>query len=156
MFSLSVGFTYLQTDLTDVPGGAGSYRMGWYGIPQLHLTKHLSLIADFTNFYNCHAHAGENVHGFTGGPAWAFAPKFHVNPFVFAEGGAVRDSKAGAVNWNAAAVGGLGLGFKPARGVDFQVIPGEYVATHLPNGNRQSNYNAKAGLTFTWSRPKNS
>ncbi len=36
----------------------------------------------------------------------------------------------------------------------FQVIPGEYVATRLPNGNWQSNFNTKAGFVFTSFRLK--
>jgi hypothetical protein len=72
-----------------------------------------------------------------------------VTPFGFVEGGAVRDSKDGAVNWNPAAVGGIGFNMKLNHAVSFQVIPGEYVATKLPNGNWQGNYNSKAGFVFT-------
>lgn len=152
--SLAAGFTYLQTDLTDTPGGAGGYLLGWYGIPELHVTKHVSVIADFTNFSNYHAHSTENVHGMTAGPVYALSPIKGVTAFGFAEGGAVRDSKDGAVNWNPAAVGGIGLNMKLNHAVSFQVIPGEYVATKLPNGNWQSNYNSKAGFVFTSFRLK--
>ncbi len=134
IFSVAAGITYLQTDLTNTPGGAGGYLLGWYGIPEVHFTKHISGIADFTNFANYHAHATENVHGFTGGPVYALSPIFGVTPFGFVEGGAVRDSKAGVINWNPAAVGGLGFNLKLTRAIAFQVIPGEYVATKLPNG----------------------
>ncbi len=152
--SIAVGFTYLQTDLTNVPGGAVSYQLGWYGIPELHLTKHISVIADFTNFSNYHARSGdENVHGFTGGPLYAL-PVHGVTTFVFAEGGAIRDSKAGQIEWNAAAVGGLGFNLKLTHALAFQVVPGEYVATHLPNGNWQSNFNAKAGFVLNTFRLK--
>ncbi|MBW4027442.1 hypothetical protein [Acidipila rosea] len=145
--STTVGFTYLQTDLTNVNGGKAGYLMGWYGIPQLNLTKHIGVLADFTNFYNWHAHAGENVHGFTGGPVYMF-PMKHMTPFVFAEGGAVRDSMQGTVNWSPAVVGGAGLNYKLTRALAFQLVPGEYVATHLSNGNWQSNFNAKAGIVL--------
>ena len=151
--SIAVGFTYLQTDLTNVPGGAGSYQMGWYGIPELHLTKHLSVIADFTNFNNYHAHSTENVHGFTGGPAYSLS-FLGLTPFVFAEGGAIRDSRAGRIQWNPAAVGGVGMNFKLSHALAFQVVPGEYVATQLPNGNWQSNFNAKAGFVLNTFRLK--
>jgi hypothetical protein len=145
---IAVGFNYLQTDLTNTPGGAASYTMGWYGIPEVHLTKHISAIADFTNFYNWHAGTRENVHGFTGGPAYGFHVH-HVDFYGFVEGGAVRDSRLGAVNWDPAAVGGLGFNLKVNHHFGFQVVPGEYVATLLPNGNWQSNYTAKAGIVFT-------
>lgn len=152
--SIAVGFTYLQTDLTDVQGGTGSYQLGWYGIPELHLTKHISVIADFTNFSNYHAHVpSENVHGFTGGPLYAM-PIHGITTFAFAEGGAIRDSKAGQVQWNPAAVGGLGFNLKLTHALAFQVIPGEYVATQLPNGNWQSNFNAKAGFVLNTFRLK--
>lgn len=152
--SVAAGFTYLQTDLTNTPGGAGAYLLGWYGIPELHLTKHISVIADFTNFANYHAHSTENVHGFTGGPVYALSPIKGVTAFGFVEGGGVRDSKAGAIHWNPAAVGGVGFNVKLTHAVAFQVIPGEYVATRLPNGNWQSNYNTKAGFVFTSFRLK--
>jgi hypothetical protein len=154
-FSVAAGFTYLQTDLTDTPGASGSYQMGWYGIPQVYLTKHVSLIADFTNFSNYHAHSTDNLHGFTGGPVYALSAFHGFTPFGFVEGGAVRDSDAGAVNWDPAAVGGIGFNRKLTHAVSFQVIPGEYVATKLPNGNWQSNFSAKAGFVFTsfrWKR----
>ncbi len=152
--SAAVGFTYLQTDLADTPGGAASYQLGWYGIPELHLTSHVSVIGDFTNFENAHAGAEENVHGMTGGPVYALSPFHGVTAFGFVEGGAVRDSKAGTVNWDPATVGGIGLNFKLTHAVAFQVIPGEYVGTKLPNGNWQSNFNTKVGLVFTSFRLK--
>jgi hypothetical protein len=123
--------------------------MGWYGIPQVYLTKHISVIADFTNFSNYHAHSTDNLHGFTGGPVYALSSVHGFTPFGFVEGGAVRDSTAGSVNWDPAAVGGVGFNRKLTHAVSFQVIPGEYVATKLPNGNWQSNFNAKAGFVFT-------
>ncbi len=149
LYSTSIGFTYLQTDLTNVSGGPASYVLGWYGIPQYHLSKHVSVIADFTNFWNFHAGGRENIHGFTGGPAYSLKALGKITPFVFAEGGAVRDSKQGAVNWAPAALGGLGFEYKLTQAVAFQVVPGEYVATLQPNGTWTSNYNAKAGFTFT-------
>ena len=150
--AVSAGFSYLQTDLTDTQGGTGSYQMGWYGIPQVFLTRHISAIADFANFSNWHAGQTDNVHTFLGGPAYSLGPHWGVDPFVFAEGGATRNSTAGAIQWDPAAAGGLGMNFKLTKMVSFQVIPGEYIATKLPNGNWQSNFNAKAGFTFTMSR----
>ena len=145
---VAVGVTYLQTDLMNTPGGAASYTMGWYGIPQLHLTKHVSVLADFPTFYNWHAGTRENIHGFVGGPSYGFSVH-HFALYTFAEGGAVRDSKAGTVSWDPAAVGGLGFNLKVNHRVGVQVVPGEYVATELPNGNWQSNYTAKVGLVFS-------
>ena len=69
--SAAAGSTYLQTDLTGTNGGSAAYVLGWYGIPQVHFTKHLSVLGDFTDFYNYHAHTEENVRGFTGGPVYA-------------------------------------------------------------------------------------
>ena len=132
VFSAAAGFTYLQTNLTGVNGGSTGYVLGWYGIPEVHFTKHVSVLGDFTNFYNYHAHTEENVRGFTGGPVYALSPLLGITAYGFVEGGAVRDSKLGAVSWNAATVGGVGLNFKLTHALAFQVIPGEYVATHLP------------------------
>ena len=154
VFSAAAGFTYLQTDLTNTNGGSGGYVLGWYGIPEVHLTKHISVLGDFTNFGNYHAHTEENVHGFTGGPVYALSPFLGITAYGFVEGGAVRDSKFGMVNWNAATVGGVGLNFKLTHALAFQVVPGEYVATHLPNGNWQSSYTTKAGFVFTSFRTK--
>ncbi len=66
----------------------------------------------------------------------------------------MRDSKFGVVNWNTATAGAVALNFKLTYALAFQVIPGEYVATHLPNGNWQSNYTTKAGFVFTSFRMK--
>lgn len=141
------GFTYLQTDLTNTNGGRNSYLMGWYGSPQVNMTKHIGLRADFANYYNWHAHAGENVHGFLGGPVYLLPTKW-VSPFVFVEGGALRDSYQSQINWNPAAAGGIGFNYRLTRAVSFQLVPGEYMATKLPNGNWQSNFNAKAGFVL--------
>lgn len=152
--SFAFGFTYLQTDITDTPGGEGSSQIGWYAIPEYHITRHISVIGDLTNFQNYHAHAGENVHGFTGGPVYSLSPIHGITPYAFVEGGSVRDSKGGVVTWNPAAVGGVGMNLKITHSIAFQLIPAEYVATKLPNGNWESNYTSKAGIVFTGFRRK--
>ncbi len=70
VFSAAAGSTYLQTDLNGTNGSSAAYVLGWYGIPQMHFTRHLSVLGDFTGFYNYHAHTEENVRGFTGGPVY--------------------------------------------------------------------------------------
>ena len=154
--SFAAGFTYLQTDITDTPGGEGTSQIGWYVMPEYHINKHISVIGDLTNYQDYHAHAGENVHGFTGGPVYTpFAAPFHtVTPFVFVEGGSVRDSRGGAVNWDPAALGGFGVNVKITHTISFQYIPAEYVATKLPNGDWESNYISKAGIVLTSFRKK--
>jgi hypothetical protein len=149
--ALSAGFTYLQTDLTGTPGANAGYLMGWYVIPQYNFSTHVGLIADFTNFYNWHAHAAENVHGFTGGPVYMM-PLGALTPFTFLEGGAVRDSRQGTITWSPAIVAGVGANLKITKLVSFQLVPGEYVTTKLPNGNWESNYNAKAGFVIACTR----
>ena len=154
VFSAAAGFTYLQTDLTGTPGGSVGYVLGWYGIPQVYFTKHISVLGDFTNFYNYHAHTEENVHGFTGGPVYALSPFHGVTAYGFVEGGAIRDSKLGVVSWDAATVGGIGVNFKLTHALAFQLVPGEYVGSHLPNGSWQNNYTTKAGFVLTSFRVK--
>lgn len=155
LVSVAAGLIYLQNDLADTPGGAGSYLLGWYGIPEYHINERLSLFADFTNLYNFHAHQTENVHGFAGGPE--FTLPLHVRGaevFVYGEGGATRDSIDGEVQWDPTAAGGFGLNFKLTHSLAFQVIPGEYNAIVLSNGNWQSNYDARAGFVWTTFRRK--
>ncbi|WP_415198689.1 hypothetical protein [Silvibacterium sp.] len=153
--AFSAGFSYLQTDLQDTPAVANSYTIGWYAMPQYYFTKHLSAIAEFDDLGNYHAHAGENVRAFLGGPEWTFAPMHHLQPFVFAEGGAVRDSKDYGVNWMASTAGGFGFNTKVSRTISFQLIPAEYVASKQTDGDWSGNFMAKAGFTFNgfkWKR----
>ncbi len=148
IYSTAVGIIYLQTDLKNVSGGTGSYLLGWYGIPQIYFTKHLSGIGDFANFYNFHAHQSTNVHSFLGG--FAYGEKLGgviVYPFVL--GGDIRTSNAGTITWTPAAAGGIGVNLKLSHAVALQVIPGEYITNVLPNGHWQSNYSARAGFVFT-------
>lgn len=149
--ALSAGVTYLQTDLTGTAGGTNGYLMGWYAIPQYNFTSHLGVIADFTNFYNWHAHAAENVHGFTAGPVY-MAPLGALTPFAFLEGGAIRDSRQGMITWSPGIVAGIGANLKMTRLISFQLVPGEYVTSRLSNGDWEGNYSAKAGFVVAWSR----
>lgn len=153
--SFGAGFSYLQTDVTDTPGGEGTSQIGWYVLPEVHITRYLSVIGDQTNFQDYHAHAGENVHGFAGGPLYSpFAPYHGITPYVFAEGGSFRVSQGGVTNWDAAAIGGVGMNVKITHSLAFQFIPAEYVATKLPNGEWESSYTSKAGIVLTNFRKK--
>lgn len=153
--SFGAGFSYLQTDITDAPGGEGTSQIGWYILPEVHITRYLAVIGDQTNFQDYHAHAGENVHGFAGGPLYSpFAPYHGITPYVFAEGGSLRVSKGGVTNWDPAAIGGVGMNVKITHSLAFQFIPAEYVATKLPNGEWESSYTSKAGIVLTNFRKK--
>ncbi len=154
VLSVAAGFIYLQTNITNVPSGTASYTMGWYGVPQWHLTKHWSAQGDFVNVYNFHAHQTGNTHAFLGGGSYTVQVK-GLEVYPFALGGSVRNSAMSQVQWTPAAAGGIGVNLKLTKAVSFQVIPGEYVATHLPNGTWQSNYTARAGFVFTsFRKPK--
>ncbi|GGH07309.1 BTB/POZ domain-containing protein [Silvibacterium dinghuense] len=152
--AFSAGFSYLQTDLLNTPGVANTYTLGWYAMPQYYFTRHLSAIGEFDDLGNYHAHAGENVRAFLGGPEWTFATMHHVQPFVFTEGGAVRDSRDNYINWMASAAGGIGFNTRISKSVSFQLIPAEYVASKQTDGDWSGNLMAKAGFTFNGFRWK--
>ncbi len=147
--AFSAGFSYLQTDLLNTPGVANTYTIGWYAMPQYYFTRHLSAIGEFDDLGNYHAHAGENVRAFMGGPEWTLAPRHHLQPFVFTEGGAVRDSRDGYINWMASTAGGIGVNSRLSKSVSFQLIPAEYVASKQTDGDWSGGFMAKAGITFT-------
>jgi hypothetical protein len=148
LLSVATGFIYLQTDLDDTPTATASYVMGWYAIPELHLTKHVSVQGDFPSFYNFHAHQPGNTHGFLGGGSYTVNVR-KVEVYGFALGGGVRNSTMSTVQWSPALAGGFGMNFKLTHNLAFQVIPGEYVGTHLANGDWETNYTARAGFVFT-------
>lgn len=105
--SISAGFSYLLTDLSNEQGPSKD-RIGWYGIPQLNLTKHIGVLADFVSSFNEHtgptAYSNglhTNVRSFTGGPVYMEPIGKKVVGYVFAEGGAVRLSQPGvSPTWN--------------------------------------------------------
>ncbi len=156
--SLSAGFSYLLTDLSN-DQGASKNLIGWYGMPQMNLTKHIGVLADFTSSFNEHTGGSavanglhSNTRSFAAGPVYMLPIGKKVVPFVFAEGGAVRTSTPQSVNWNPEAAGGIGFNYKVSRHWAVQVIPGEYVAedVSLPGGGDQwtNNFNAKAGIVL--------
>ena len=69
--------------------------------------------------------------------------------YLFALGGSIRNSSAGAVRWEPALAGGFGVNLKLTHAVGSQAIPGKYVASYLPNGNWQNSDTARAGFVFT-------
>lgn len=156
--SLSAGFSYLLTDLSN-DQGASKDLIGWYGIPQVNLTKHIGVLADFVSSFNEHTGGSavanglhSNTRSFTAGPVYMLPIGKKIVPYVFAEGGAVRTSTPQSVTWNPAAVGGVGFNYNVSRHWAVQIVPGEYVAedVSLPGGGDQwtNNFNAKAGIVL--------
>jgi hypothetical protein len=130
--------------------------MGWYVIEQANVSKHFGIMAESTNTYNWHAGAQHNLNMMTAGPVYRLPSKW-VSAYAFAEGGAVRTEYSlpgtraqSYVNWDAAAVGGIGMNYRLTRRLAFQVIPGEYIATKNSNGDWESNYDAKAGFVLNF------
>ena len=149
--ALSFGVSYLHLDLTNTGDAHSGDLLGWYAIPQLNFTHHWGVIADFNNLYDWPSDRGENIHGITGGPVYML-PLARATPFVFVEGGEVRDSYQGSVTWTPAGVGGLGVNVKLTPLLAFQLVPAEWVENRNASSNWQGNYNAKAGLVLTWER----
>ena len=67
------------TCLTDLSNDQGSSKdlIGWYGIPQVNLTKHIGVLADFVSSFNEHTGGSavanglhSNTRSFTAGPVY--------------------------------------------------------------------------------------
>ena len=144
MFSISTGYIHLNAD----QHGSGRANFdGWYAIPQYHITKSWSAIAEFTNFYGAPGGKSTNIHGYTFGPLYAFDTKTRVTPFVFGEIGDVRTSApAGVVN-AFSFVGGVGANVKLVDRISLQIIPGDYILT-TPAEGALHHWAGQAGLSF--------
>ena len=132
VIALTGGWIYVSTEQPQ--GGRGAFR-GWYIIPQYHLNKNLSLIAEFDNLHGSPQGESTNLHAYIAGPLYGRKWGKRLFPFTFAEAGALRASAAGNVTHSF-----------------MQLIPADYILTNPPGGPFH-NYAAQAGVVFDiWSK----
>lgn len=146
LLSVSGGYIYLNLGQRGAPRASLN---GWYFIPQYHISKSWSAIAEFTNFYGSPQGKSTTIHGFTFGPLYAIATKTRITPFVFAEIGDVRSSVAGMVTNNFAFVGGVGANVALAKHFALQLLPADYVLT-TPSGGPLNSYAAQVGIAYSF------
>lgn len=144
MFSLTGGYVYLNAEQT---GGGRATFQGWNVVPQYHITPSWSVIAEAAVLYGSPDGKSTNLHGYTAGPVYAFANKTIITPFVFTEGGAVRTSTPGSINYAFLFYAGFGVEVKLVSHMSLQLIPAEYVLSKPPTG-PLNNYAAHVALTF--------
>jgi len=132
--------------------GADRSQMGWSAVPQVNFTKYVGLQADFTSLYTRSIYPGTSQLMIAAGPRFTFAPRSRFTPFVFMEGGQIRTTRqlSHGSDWNTVAAGGFGMDFKvgKAKGLAFQLVPGEYVGQYMDDGSWNHSFMAKAGITF--------
>jgi hypothetical protein len=141
--ALGIGWTYIYADV-----GAGERESinGWYARPSLNLPHHLSLFADFTNYYGTTKKGSLNSHGDTFGVAYQYLRLKKIKSSVFGESGVVRTSNAGVTNqfaFNA----GFNLSIPINKHMDFTMTPAEWIFLY-PKGDPRNDYNAKVGISF--------
>jgi hypothetical protein len=143
--AVGFGWTYLYAD---VGAGERANLNGWYARPSLNLPHHLSLFADFTNYYGVTKKGALNSHGFTFGMQKTLFPKEKIRPGVFAEAGDVRSSNAGVTNqfaFNA----GFNLSIPVNKHFALTTTPAEWVFLY-PKGDPRNDFNAKAGVSLNF------
>jgi hypothetical protein len=143
--AVGFGWTYLYAD---VGAGERANLNGWYARPSINLPHHLSVFADFTNYYGLTNKGSLNSHGFTFGLQKTLFPKAKIRPGVFAEAGDVRTSNAGVTNqfaFNA----GFNLSVPVNKHFALTATPAEWVFLY-PKGDPRNDFNAKAGVSFNF------
>jgi hypothetical protein len=130
--------------------GANRSLMGWSATPTINFSKYLGLQAEFTSLYMSGVYPGQNRLMMAAGPRINLAPHSRFTPFVFGEGGEIRETSQGnnISNWNPVASAGFGINVKLTRGFGFQLIPGQYVGQVHDDGSWTQSFMTKAGFTF--------
>jgi hypothetical protein len=145
--ALGIGWTYIYADV-----GAGERESinGWYARPSINIPHHLSLFADFTNYYGTTKKGSLNSHGDTFGVAYQYLRLKKIKSSVFGEAGVVRTSNAGVTNqfaFNA----GFNLSIPINKHMDFTMTPAEWIFLY-PKGDPRNDYNAKVGISFPFGK----
>lgn len=160
IFDMTIGGSYVLTNITSEDGGANTELFGWFVAPTAQITRHIAVRADLEQSYDPHLHYQElRLLRATAGPEFTLPiPLAHnvITPYVYAEGGATRVSypinpvngHTPYIQWEAAADAGVGLQVPITRRLGFVFIPTEYSTFQLDNNNWMGNFSAKAGFVF--------
>lgn len=137
------------------PTNSNLSMWGFAVTPEINVTKNIGIQADFISLYTQGTYPGQTKLLFAAGPRYTMAPYHHVTPYVFGEGGEMRQSYGHTngeahpgVDWNPAATAGIGLQFK-AHGAGIDFVPGEWVGRRYDwNGQWESSFMSRIGITF--------
>jgi len=134
----------------DAQYGHNRSLWGWSVVPEINLTKHFGMQADFVSLYMLGAYPGQTRLIAAAGPRYSFAPRSKVTPFIFAEGGEMRLSAQRSLikDWNPVGKGGFGFEYRVSRGIAFTLVPGEYLGQYQDDGSWNHSFTARAGLTW--------
>jgi len=123
---------------------------GWSVVPEVNLNKHLGIQADFASYYMQSVYPGQSRFLMAAGPKFSFATRSRLTPFVFAEGGEMRLTFQRSLyrDWDPVAKAGFGFQYRVSRGIEFTLVPGEFIAHNLDNGSWNQDFTARAGITF--------
>jgi hypothetical protein len=157
--SFTANFVYLfDTNQTNpvVPGIATNTSahnrslMGWSAVPEVNLTKWLGLQGDLGTMYMRSVYPGQTRTILAAGPRVTFAPRSRFTPFVYAEGGQMRESTqySPTKDWLTVVKGGIGMEHRVSRGFAITLVPGEYMGTQQDDGTWNHSFEAKVGITF--------
>jgi hypothetical protein len=134
----------------DAQTGHNRSLWGWSVVPELNLTRHIGMQADFASLYMLSAYPGQTRLLMAAGPRYNFAPVSKVTPFIFAEGGEMRLSAQRSLtkDWNPIGKGGFGFEYRVSRSIALTLVPGEYLGQYQDDGTWNHSFTSRAGLTW--------
>jgi hypothetical protein len=130
--------------------GANRSLMGWSAVPEINLTKHIGLQAEFAGLYMRGVYPGQSRLMIAAGPRITLLPHSRLSPFLFGEAGEIRSTNQAndVSDWDPVAAGGFGFGYKLTRGLSLQLVPGEYVGQLQYDGSWSHSFTSSVGITF--------
>ena len=134
----------------DAQYGHNRSLWGWSVVPEINLTKHFGMQADFVSLYMRSVYPGQSRFIMAAGPRWNFAPRSKVTPFVFAEGGEMRLTAQRTLlrDWNPVIKGGFGFEYRVSRSIALTLVPGEYLGQYQNDGSWNHSFTTRGGITF--------
>jgi hypothetical protein len=125
---------------------------GWSAVPDVSVTRRLGIQAEVSNLYMRSVSPGENRFILAAGPRYRFpySTRFKIMPFLFGEGGKIRTSEPfnPHILWDPMFKAGFGFEYHVSRRLSLNLVPGEVLGEHLPDGTWDDSYGARAGVTF--------
>ncbi len=145
-FTASASYIYGENE-----NGNVHTLIGWTATPEVNLTRHVGMQADFSSYYMQNVYPGQSRFLIVAGPRYNFATRSRISPYIFAEGGEMRLTFQRTLfrDWEPMGKGGLGLDFRLSRGIALTLIPGEYMAhTNLNGAPWSQDFSTRGGITF--------
>lgn len=147
--SLTLSGSYADGENID---GHNHSLWGWSATPEVNITRHFGMQAEFANLYESAISPGERRLMETAGPRYTFDPIRRFRPFVFAEAGEMRltVTRSNYRDWDPVVKSGVGFEYFLPRRVSFTIVPAEWVAHNLDDGAWRNDFAARAGFTINF------